>query len=101
VCCVDWQCNDDGQKGRNQERGHVGGHAAGRCRLCHRGAGEVQHREGHCRVYQERVRQEVQSNVALHRRAQLWQLRHARDEAFHLLLSRPSCHSAVQVRLND
>lgn len=40
-------------KGGDQERGHVGGDAAGLGRVCHAGAGEVQHREGHRRAHQE------------------------------------------------
>lgn len=85
----------------------------------HPGHGEVQHREGYRSIYQERgipmivsfsvpmtmrfsriaVRQEVQSDLALHRRPELRQLRHARDEALHLFLSRTSGDLAVQIRL--
>ena len=54
---------------RDQERRHVGGDAAGRRRLRHPGPGEVQHREGHRRLHQEGVRQEVQPHLALHRRS--------------------------------
>jgi len=91
---------DDGPQGSDQERRHVGGHAAGRRRLRHAGSREVQHREGHRRVHQEGVRQEVQPHLALHRRTQLWKLRDARDEALHLLLSRAGRHPAVQVRMS-
>ena len=45
--------NHDRQEGRDQERRHVRGHAAGRGGLCHPGHGEVQHREGHCSLHQE------------------------------------------------
>jgi len=113
-CCIFWQvdlcfdlcavfcfqCKDDWQEGGNQERGHVGGHAAGCSGLRHPSAGEVQHREGHCGLHQEGVWQEIQPDMALHRWPQLWQLCYTRDEAFHLLLPRTSRHSAVQVRLN-
>merc|ERR1712093_882301 len=50
----------DGAQGRHQERGHERGHAAGRRRLRVASAREVQHREGHRRLRQEGVRQEVQ-----------------------------------------
>lgn len=41
---------------------------------------------GYCRFHQEGVRQEVQGDVALHRRPQLRVVRYSRDEALHLLL---------------
>ena len=62
-------------------------------------AREVQHREGHRRVHQEGVRQEVQPHLALHRRPQLRLLRHARDEARSTSLS-GSRGAPLQVRLN-
>merc|ERR1712080_672899 len=77
----------------------VRGDAAGCCRLCHAGSGEVQHLEGHCGLHQEGVRQEVQPHVALYRGQELWLLRHARDQALHLLLPRPGRHSSLQERL--
>jgi len=46
---------DDGQEGCYQERGHVRGHAARRSGLCHAGAREVQHREGHRGIHKEGV----------------------------------------------
>ena len=64
------------------------------------GSREVQHREGHRRVHQEGVRQEVQPHLALHRRPQLRLLRHARGEALHLLLPRSGRGAPLQVRLN-
>ena len=42
---------------------------------------------------------EIQPNLALHRGKKLWQLRHTRDQALHLLLSWSGCSVAVQVRL--
>ena len=65
------------------------------------GSREVQHREGHRRVHQEGVRQEVQPHLALHRRPQLRLLRHARDEAliyFYSVRSRCSSSSPVKSR---
>ena len=47
------QCHHVWPEGSDQECRHVWGHAT-RCRwLCHAGYGEVQHREGHCCLYQE------------------------------------------------
>lgn len=54
---------------------------------------------GYRSVHKERVRQEVQPHVALHRGAQLRFLRDARDPPLHLLLPRPSGYSPVQERL--
>lgn len=51
---------------------------------------------GHRRIHQEGVRQEVQPDMALHRRTQLRLIRHARDASLHLLLLGPSSHSVVQ-----
>lgn len=49
------QCHHVWPEGSDQECRHVWGHAT-RCRwLCHAGYGEVQHREGHCCLYQEGV----------------------------------------------
>lgn len=45
------------------------------------------------------VWQEVQPHMALHCWEELWQLRDARDQAFHLLLPGPSGYTTVQVRL--
>ena len=92
---------DDREESSNQECRYVRGHAAGRSRLCYPGHGEVQHRKGHRSLHQERVRQEVQPNVARNRRQKLRKLRHTRNEAFHLLLPWTSCHSPLQVRLNN
>merc|ERR1711998_72981 len=89
-----------GSQGRDQERGHVRGHAAGCHRLCYPGSREIQHRERHCRLRQEGVRQKVQPHLALHCWPQLRLVRHARDEALHLLLLGPGCHPALQVRLS-
>ncbi len=61
---------------------------------------QVQHRERHCGVYQERVRQKVQPDMALYRRPQLWLVRDARDEALHLLLPGSGGTAAVQERLS-
>merc|ERR1711872_1104814 len=91
--------HDDGAQSRDQERRHGRGRAAGGGGVRHAGHREVQHREGHRRLHQEGVRQEVQPDVALHRGAQLRELRDARDEALHLLLPRPGCDSSVQVWL--
>lgn len=88
-----------GPQSRDQECRHVRRHAARRRRLCHAGARKVQHREGHSRLHKERVRQEVQPDMALHSRPQLRLVRDARDQAFHLLLSRPSRNSFVQIGL--
>merc|ERR1712226_1559003 len=51
-------------------------------------------------VHQERVRQEVQPHLALHRGQELWLVRHPRDQAFHLLLPGPGRHPALQERIN-
>merc|ERR1711966_145553 len=61
--------------------------------------GEVQHREGHRGLHQEGVRQEVQPDVALHRRPQLRLLCDPRNEALHLLLPRPGRDPPLQVWL--
>lgn len=45
------------------------------------------------------VWQEVQPHLALHRGEELWQLRHPRDKALHLLLPGPGGHPALQVWL--
>jgi hypothetical protein len=37
--------------------------------------------------------------MALHRRKKLWIIRHARDKAFHLLLSGAGSNPSIQVRL--
>ena len=50
---------------------------------------------GYCRIYQERVRQEVQPNLALYSWKEFWILCYTRDEAFHLLLSRASRRVAL------
>jgi hypothetical protein len=50
-------------------------------------------------VHQEGVRQEVQPHLALHSGQKLRLVRHARNEALHLFLSRPSCNFAVQIGL--
>ena len=42
-------------------------------------------------LHQKGIRQEIQSNLALHRWSQLRVLRDTRDQAFHLLLPRTSC----------
>lgn len=55
---------------------------------------------GHCRIHQERVWQEIQSNMALHRRTQLWLIRDTRDPSLYLLLLGSSSNSVVQERLN-
>lgn len=47
------QCHDVWPEGSDQECRHVWGHATGCCWLRHAGYGEVQHREGHCCLYQE------------------------------------------------
>ena len=39
--------------------------------------------------------------MARNRRQKLWKLRHTRNEAFYLLLPWTSCHSPLQVRLNN
>lgn len=56
---------------------------------------------GHRCLHQEGVRQEVQPDLALHRRPQLRLIRHARDSPLHLFLSRPGRHPAVQERLSS
>eukprot|EP00439_Symbiodinium_sp_Y106_P064791 s689_g10.t1 len=58
-------------------------------------------RAGHCGIHQERVRQEVQPNVALRCWSQFWFLCDPRDEALHLLLPWASGDPGVQVRLGS
>ena len=74
---------------------------SGCCWLCHPGFGEVQHWEGHCRLHQEGIWQEVQPNVALYRWQKLWLLRHTWNSTFHLLLPGTGRHSTVQKWLNS
>ena len=50
---------------------------------------------GYRRLYQERIRQEIQSNMALHCGPQFWFLRDPRNQAFHLFLSWTSCDTFV------
>lgn len=51
--------------------------------------------KGYRRLYQERVRQEIQPNLALYCGSQFWFLRHPRNQAFHLFLSWTSCDTFI------
>jgi hypothetical protein len=54
---------------------------------------------GHRGVHQEGIRQEVQPDVALHRRSEFRIVRDPRDPSLHILLSRTGGDTAVQERL--
>jgi len=88
------------KEGCNQECRYVWGHAAGCCGLCNSSPREIQHWERHCCLHQERVWQEVQPNMALHCRTQLWQLCYPWNETFHLFLLGTSGHIAFQIWIN-
>ena len=98
--CFSSSTNHVWAKSSDQECWHGGGHAAGCSGLRDCSPWEVQHREGYCRLHQEGVRQKVQPHMALHRWPQLRQLRHTRNETFHLFLPRTSRHFAIQIRIN-
>lgn len=87
------------KKSSHQTRWHERGDAARRDRLRQRCSGEVQHRERHRCLHQERVWQEVQPHLALRRRAQLRLLCHPWNQTLHLLLYGTSCSPTLQVRL--
>ena len=55
---------------------------------------------GYCCVHKERVRQEIQPNLALHRWQELRQLRDPRNQALYLLLFGTSGDPSFQERLN-
>merc|ERR1711865_799157 len=56
---------------------------------------------GHSRLHQEGIRQEVQPYLARNCWSQLRLIRDSRNQAFHLLLLRPSGNPLVQVRLSS
>merc|ERR1712156_265238 len=89
--------HNDRSQGRYQECGYVRGHANRCCRMRHSSTREIQHRKGHCSLYQKRIRQKIQPNMALHCRTQLWIVRYPRDETLYLLLSWTGRHSPLQV----
>ena len=69
--------------------------------VCLVGTRKIQHRKGHRCLYQERIRQEIQPDVALHCWKKLRQLRYSRNETFYLFLPRTSCSSLIQIWLNN
>merc|ERR1711908_191254 len=71
--------HNDRSQGRYQECGYVRGHANRCCRMRHSGT------------------REIQPNMALHCRTQLWIVRHPRDKTLYLLLSWTGRHSPLQV----
>lgn len=90
---------DSRKKSRNQTCRHERINAA-RCHwLCQCSPWKIQHWKRHCSLHQERIRQEVQSNLALCCWQKLWFLCDSWDQTFHLLLHGTSCNSLVQVRL--
>uniref|UniRef100_A0A915PLK7 Uncharacterized protein n=1 Tax=Setaria digitata TaxID=48799 RepID=A0A915PLK7_9BILA len=56
---------------------------------------KVQYREGYSSVYKERIRQEVQSHMALHCWAEFRVIRYTRNKTLHLLLFGPSSNTFV------